>query len=206
MHVHLRPIHSALVLLHAARPRLPMTLRHLLFLVLAAGVSADANADIHAAINEGNFDAFKSALSAGADLNARAAQAGMQTPLMHAVLGGQDQMVEHLLGIDGVDVTVPEQDGYTPMHGAGFQGRAAIARMLVAHGVSATDVHKDGYQPIHRACWGREQRHADTVAALIEAGVDPGVKSESGMACADMTQNEATRAALRAATDAKKEL
>ena len=171
----------------------------LVLVALAAAVKGDANADVHAAINAGNFEAFKSALSAGADLNTRAAQAGMQTPLMHAVLGGQDQMVEHLLGMDGGDVTVTEQDGYTPMHGAGFQGRAGIARMLIAHGVSATDVHKDGYQPIHRACWGREQRHADTVAALIEAGVDPGVKSTSGKACADMTQNAATRAVLQAA-------
>ena len=35
----------------------------------------------------------------------------------------------------GADTTVPEKDGYTPMHGAGFQGRAEIAKILLDHGV-----------------------------------------------------------------------
>jgi hypothetical protein len=29
---------------------------------------------------------------------------------------------------------------------------------------------QDGYTPIHRACWGRQQRHTDTVKALLEDG------------------------------------
>ena len=35
----------------------------------------------------------------------------------------------------GADTTIPEKDGYTPMHGAGFQGRAEIAKILMDHGV-----------------------------------------------------------------------
>ena len=61
--------------------------------------------------------------------------------------------------------------GYTPMHGAGFQGRAEIAKLLIAHGLDPSDRHSDGFTPIHRACWGREQRHADTVRVLLKAGV-----------------------------------
>ena len=29
------------------------------------------------------------------------------------------------------DSSIAEKDGYTPMHGAGFQGRAEIAKMLI---------------------------------------------------------------------------
>ena len=39
---------------------------------------------------------------------------------MSAVLGGHLEIVTMLLEI-GADVTIPEKDGYTPMHGAGFQ-------------------------------------------------------------------------------------
>jgi ankyrin repeat protein len=57
------------------------------------------------------------------------------------------------------------------MHGAGFQGRSEIATALAEAGVDPSSRHKDGYTPIHRACWGGEQRHADTVTALLELGV-----------------------------------
>jgi ankyrin repeat protein len=59
----------------------------------------------------------------GADpslLNARHASTG-QTPLMMATLQGKTDAVKALLQMDGVDVTIGEKDGYTPMHGAGFQ-------------------------------------------------------------------------------------
>ena len=43
--------------------------------------------------------------------------------------------VEALLAA-GADATIGEGDGYTPMHGAGFQGRAEVAKLLIAHGAS----------------------------------------------------------------------
>jgi len=38
---------------------------------------------------------------------------------MNAVLKGKYKVVEYLLSVNA-DVTIPEKDGYTPMHGAGF--------------------------------------------------------------------------------------
>ena len=69
-----------------------------------------------------------------------------------------------------MDASIPEKDGYTPFHGAGFQGRASIARMLIkdSRGLDPNDRHKDGFQPIHRACWGGEARHAETVKVNIK--------------------------------------
>ena len=88
-----------------------------------------------------------------------------QTPLMMAVLMGKEEVVRLLLKEPAVDASIPEKDGYTPFHGAGFQGRASIARMLIkdSRGLDPSDRHKDGFQPIHRACWGGEARHAETV-------------------------------------------
>merc|ERR1711865_899997 len=59
---------------------------------------------------------------------------------------------------------------YTPMHGAGFQGRADIAEILHAHGVEIDHRHTDGSTPLQRACWGREPRHSQTVELMLRAG------------------------------------
>ena len=93
-----------------------------------------------------------------------------QTPLMMAVLMGKDEVVRLLLKEPTVDASIPEKDGYTPFHGAGFQGRASIARMLIkdSRGLDPNDRHKDGFQPIHRACWGGEARHAETVKVSMK--------------------------------------
>ena len=92
----------------------------------------------------------------------------------------------------GANVEIGEQDGYTPMHGAGFQGRSEIADLLAKSGVPLSSKHKDGFTPIHRACWGKEQRHSDTVRVLLEAGVNANEKSDAGTMCRDVTTNPAT--------------
>ena len=60
--------------------------------------------------------------------------------------------------------------GYTPMHGAGFQGRAEIAATLIAAGLDVNDKHSDGHGPVQRACWGTEKRHTKTVKVMLENG------------------------------------
>lgn len=119
-----------------------------------------------------------------------------QTPLMSAVLSGKTNAVEALLEV-GADATVPENDGYTPMHGAGFQGRASIVPILAAHGVPLDSIHEDGYAPIHRACWGKEDRHTDTVAAFITAGIAHDMPAANGKSCYHMTMNKKTLELLR---------
>eukprot|EP00978_Attheya_sp_CCMP212_P022019 scaffold65060_cov32-Attheya_sp.AAC.1 len=83
------------------------------------------------------------------DVNTKDAASG-QTALMRATLVGSTKCVETLLQL-GADVTISEKDGYTPMHGAGFQGRAEVAKLLIDHGVNVNDLHTDGKMPIHRA-------------------------------------------------------
>lgn len=162
-------------------------------------ISADEAADgrlLDAAMNNRVDDARRE-LEAGANIDVKDASSG-QTPLMAAVLRGNAEIVEFLLS-KGADVTTGEKDGYTPAHGAGFQGRADIMKLLKEHGIDVVgDKHEDGYAPMHRSCWGREQRHADTVEYLIsEAGADVKLAAANGKTCADMTTNPATLEVLR---------
>jgi len=57
--------------------------------------------------------------------------------------------------------------GYTPCHGAGFQGRLEVMRALRAAKLNVLDVHTDGFTPFHRACWGKTDRHAELVEAMV---------------------------------------
>merc|ERR1712133_297522 len=71
-----------------------------------------------------------------------------QTPLMKSVLMGHTEIVKILLDLEEVDVTIGEKDGYTPMHGAGFQGRADIVKLLAEKNIDPSEYHKDGYTPL----------------------------------------------------------
>ena len=98
---------------------------------------------------------------------------------MAGVLTGKFESVKLLLEM-GADVTIAEKDGYTPMHGAGFQGRDKIAQLLIDHGIDPNHIHKDGFDPIHRACWGMKMSHAETVRVFLNAGVPVDFKSGDG--------------------------
>ena len=47
----------------------------------------------------------------------------------------------------GADYSIGEKSGYTPMHGAAYQGRATIAKLLIDFGVpfqGEAGMHEDG--------------------------------------------------------------
>lgn len=119
-----------------------------------------------------------------------------QTPVMMSVLRGRTEMVRLLLAEAAVDVSIGEMQGYTVMHGAGFQGRAEILKLLVEdkRDIDPSDVHQDGFSPLHRACWGNEARHTETVKVFLElAGVPWDLRSKKGTTCLDVTSNQGTR-------------
>lgn len=123
-----------------------------------------------------------------------------QTPVMMSVLRGRTEMVRLLLAEEEVDVTIGEMQGYTVMHGAGFQGRAEILRLLLKdkRNIDPSHIHSDGFSPLHRACWGNEPRHTETVKVFVEeAGVPWNLKSKKGTTCYDVTGNSDTRNFLK---------
>ena len=154
---------------------------------------------LHHAASQGGtkLGPLKQALHGGADINAQHPES-KQTPLMSATLGGHAKIVKYLLD-KGADTTIPEKDGYTPMHGAGFQGRADVAQVLADFKLDPNDRHTDGFDPIHRACWGSEERHAETVAVFIAAGAKPDVAADNGKTPLELTQNPATKKVLEEA-------
>ena len=92
------------------------------------------------AVKKGDAAEIDRAIGMGADINKQGD--GGQTPLMAAVLGGATKSVAALLK-HNPDTTIGEKDGYTAFHGAGFQGRADIVPLLVAHGLDPLDRHDD---------------------------------------------------------------
>ena len=116
----------------------------------------------------GVLSEVKQALNDGADINMRGP--GGQTALMMSVLLGKHNIASYLLKKRKADSSIGENDGYTPIHGASFQGRHNIAKMLIEHGLDPREGHEDGFEPIARACWGKEQRHAQTLQVFLDAG------------------------------------
>jgi len=146
----------------------------LLFLLSAVLSSVClAAGSIHSSIDRGDLDGVKKALDEGEDINVKSNQ--HQTPIMHAVLSGQDAIVEFLL-TKKPDLTLTDAkqqsdpQGYTPIHGAAFKGRAAIAKMLVDAGEDPSKLHQDGYSALHRTCWGDTADHTATLKVFLDAG------------------------------------
>jgi len=175
----------------------------LLFLSSLHSAFSEPIDEVFAAIRGGKENDVKRILEENAEslesfINQQDPASG-QTPLMMAVLMGKEEVVRMLLKLPVVDASIPEKDGYTPFHGAGFQGRASIARMLIkdSRGLDPNDRHKDGFQPIHRACWGMEARHAETVKVLVEEGGVPWDSKGKGKTPLQITQNSKTKAWLK---------
>lgn len=126
---------------------------------------------IHDAIIDGDPLLVQVAVSEGGkDINEIGP--GGQTPIVHAILLGHDDVVEWLL-FAGANLTIKEDQGFSPMHAAAHAGRERSVRMLAAFGMDPSERHRDGWTPIHYASWadGNHQKHTDTVRVLLEMGV-----------------------------------
>jgi ankyrin repeat protein len=148
------------------------------------------------AVRGGDASQLASLLDHGLFINSAEESSG-QTLLMAATLAGQADIVELLLS-RGADATIGERQGYTPPHGAGFQGRASVVLVLARHGIDLNQLHSDGFSGFHRALWGAEARHTDTAAAFIDAGVDMNQRASDGSHPLDITRNEKTKQMLLA--------
>ncbi len=100
--------------------------------------------EIHAAAERDELETFTTLIEKNPTL-LNVIGAEKRTPLMTAVLAGSSRVVEYLL-IHGADTSIPEKDGYTPIHACGFQGRVAIASLLQQHDphFEVNPVHRDG--------------------------------------------------------------
>jgi ankyrin repeat protein len=134
----------------------------------------------------------KESLERGANINVVDKTSG-QTPLMAAIMREKHEVAVFLLQ-KGADVKIAENDGYTPAHGAAFQGDLELLKILQdEHKVDIlSEEHEDGYLPFHRACWGTTKGHSDVVEFYLKSGIDPDLEAKNGARCIEMTDSAYT--------------
>ena len=76
--------------------------------------------------------------------------------ILKAARKGRLDLVEYVLDLDGSFVGARDQDGYTPLHRAAYEGHESIVKTLLLRGANVLSQTEDGWQPLHCACrWGK---------------------------------------------------
>ena len=95
---------------------------------------------------QGNLEAVKQHIAAGADVNAIDDDRGM-TPLHYATGNGHKEIVV-LLITEGADVNAKNGKGWTPLFGAAVLGKNKIVELLIAKGANVNAMDNDGETPL----------------------------------------------------------
>ena len=103
-------------------------------------------------------------LAAGADPRAASRNPMRVAPLHSAVADGCDFAIVRALVEAGGDVNAKQRHGWTPLHGAAFEGDAETVRFLLAHGADPKATNDPGKTAADVA---RERGHEE-VARLLE--------------------------------------
>ena len=109
--------------------------------------------DIWAAAAQGNLEAVKRHLAAGAEIDATFVAPGIPasgaTPLHLAVLADQGEIAECLI-VKGADLNAKAKDEYggTPLHWAAALGRIEMARRLIEAGADVNAKDNNGFTPL----------------------------------------------------------
>ena len=124
-------------------------MRHLLIttiavvLLMGCGPLQSNAKSLHRAAEEGDIEAVKKHLAAGANKNVRAGK-WRDTPLHRAAFWGYTEVVELLINNE-VDVNAKDKYGCTPLHDAAEYSHLEIAEMLInrAPDMNALDINGD---------------------------------------------------------------
>lgn len=104
-----------------------------------------------------------------------------ESPLMLAALKGQEDVVRKLIA-RGADVNKP---GWTPLHYAATNGHLGIMSLLLEHHAYLDAESPNKTTPLMMAAfYGSSQ----AVKLLLEAGADPTLRNEQGLAAVDFAQ------------------
>ena len=101
-----------------------------------------------AAMN-GNIEAVKQHLAAGADVNVKDDNWGA-TPLHFAARNGHKDVVE-LLVVKGAAMNTKDDDGRTPLHMVAGIGHNEITELLIAKGADVNAKDKRSFTPLEEA-------------------------------------------------------
>lgn len=131
---------------------------------------------LHDAAKNGNVDALAEHLSSGADVNAVDRRGG--TALHAAAMHGHDDIVEALLGADGIFVDKPDASKLTALFGAAVADQVGAVKALLKAGASPHVKDHKGEPLLNRVV----ARPAGAVLeALLDHGASPGGGGEKGV-------------------------
>ena len=120
---------------------------------------------IHEAAEEGNTEAVKKHLVAGADVNAK--EEWGWTPLHFTTT---KEIAELLIG-NGADVNAKNDGGFTPLHYAASRRDKEIAELLIAKDADVNAKMEDGDTPLD---WAIEINRTETADLLRKHGAKTG--------------------------------
>ena len=103
--------------------------------------------ELHEAVEEGDIEAVKKALAAGADVNAK--DEGW-TSLAHAAANGHKEIAELLIA-EGADVNAKEEEGWTPLFHASYDGHQEIVELLIGKGADVNAKDSEGSTALDKA-------------------------------------------------------
>jgi cytohesin len=128
--------------------------------------------DIHDAAAEGNIEAVKQHLAAGADVNAKTLSG--RTPLGWAALRGHKGIVELLIA-EGANMNGKSDEAGTPLHDAAWGGHKQIVELLIAKGADVNAKIEGDGTPLHYAA---RKGRKEIAELLIAKGTDVNAKNE----------------------------
>ena len=130
-------------------------MRHLLIttiavvLLMGCGPLQSNAKSLHRAAEEGDIEAVKKHLAAGANKNVRAGK-WRDTPLHRAAFWGYTEIVELLINNE-VDVNAKDKYGCTPLHDAAEYSHLEIAEMLINRAPDMNALANNGDTPLDLA-------------------------------------------------------
>ena len=135
---------------------------------------------IHNAVDEGDIEAIKQCLAAGADVNCKDTHGGT---LLHRLVGNYGILARkeifELLIANGADMNAKDNWGGTPLHYAADRGYQEIVELLIAKGadlnpkIESAGIHK-GKTPLDLA-----KQHRETIDLLRKHGGKTGEELKS---------------------------
>lgn len=93
-----------------------------------------------------------------------------------AALDGNVEKVQNFLG-KGLDPSVHDSSGYTPLHYAARNGHKEVCQVLLSWKASPNAQTPGGATPLHRAAL---QGHVDIVSLLLKHGAEPSISDSDG--------------------------
>jgi len=136
-----------------------------------------AKEPIHAAARQGNIEAVKQHLAAGADVNAIDHEGN--TPLHHAVYNDQTEIIRLLIDkgaeVNGKRKAANHEKGVAPLHTATWRSTIETMELLIDNGADVNMKRADGAIALHYAVWFGLKEKAEF---LLSKGSD--VKARDG--------------------------